>query len=44
MLVYRCAHCGEILGEVVDGVPQPACPTHPDGVVEAHENGDPQPQ
>ena len=42
MLVYRCAHCGEELGPVINAEPAPHCPNHPDGVVEVYENGDPQ--
>ena len=43
MLVYRCAHCGEILGPVPQ-VPEPICPNHPDGVVQEYDDGDPQPE
>jgi hypothetical protein len=41
MLVYRCAHCGEILGPI-DPAPEepPACPNHPDGIVEQYDDGD----
>ena len=39
MIVYRCAHCGEILGPVTEEVP--TCPNHPDGIVEQYNDGDP---
>lgn len=39
MIVYRCAHCGELLGPVPQE-PEPVCPNHPDGVVEQYDNGD----
>ena len=34
MLIYRCAHCGRELVEVDLTEPEPACPDHPNGVVE----------
>lgn len=39
MIVYRCAHCGEILGQVPQDT-EPRCPNHPDGVVQEYDNGD----
>lgn len=38
MLRYQCQHCLADLGEYVDGLPQPACEFHPDGVVEIVED------
>ena len=43
MIVYRCAHCGELLGPVPQE-PAPRCPNHPNGVVEQYEDGDGTPQ
>jgi hypothetical protein len=43
MLVYRCAHCGEILGPITQET-MPVCENHPDGIVEVYEDGDTQPQ
>lgn len=43
MLVYRCAHCGEMLGDVPQA-PAPSCPNHPEGVVEVYDDGDSQPE
>lgn len=43
MLVYRCAHCGELLGPVPQE-PAPVCPNHPDGIVEQYDDGDTQPE
>ena len=41
MLVYRCAHCGTILGPVDSVDPVQHCPDHPDGVIEVYDDGDP---
>jgi hypothetical protein len=38
MIAYRCAHCGEHLAEGA------TCPNHPDGIVEAYDDGNPQPE
>lgn len=42
MLAYRCIHCGFVLGHA----PQlePACPDHPQGVVEVFDDADPDAQ
>lgn len=34
MFRYQCQHCLSDLGEYGDGLPQPVCEFHPDGVVE----------
>ena len=44
MQVYRCQHCGRELGPLVENEPQPACPDHPDGVVEVTGDADSQPE
>lgn len=41
MQIYRCAHCGELLGAVSAEAPQ--CPNHPDGIVEVVEDGNQEP-
>jgi|GEM_PF-3657997 len=43
MHVYRCAHCGEILGPVPQE-PEPVCPCHPDGVLQEYDDGAAQPE
>ena len=42
MLTYRCVHCGHELG-LVPQSPEPACPDHPNGVVEVFDDADPEP-
>lgn len=42
MIVYRCAHCGELLGPFPQDV-EPVCPNHTDGIVEQYDDGDTQP-
>lgn len=37
MLIYRCEHCNQPLGPVVDGEPEPTCPDHPNGLVSVVE-------
>ena len=39
MTAYRCAHCGTLLPDQ-----DSKCPYHPDGIVEAFDDGDPQPE
>jgi hypothetical protein len=31
---YRCQHCDNDLGEVIDGEPVPACHDHPHGGID----------
>lgn len=43
MLAYRCIHCGFVLGTAPTDV-EPACPDHPQGVVEVFDDADPDTQ